>query len=315
MRLTAATRQWLLEAPEPYIKYQALRLLRPEDADPGILNDDPFVQENLALISQWSDEVLTRHDKPGLFMHRLAMLADLGVTAETTGVAPIAAELLSNFTGEGAFPIGISIAKAFGGSGETSREWILCDLPVTIYALLRMGVSDARLDRGVTKLVELAGESYYPCCGSIPKFKGPGPRGGMCPYANLLVAQALAESPAGTTSDAAMLAAQAVLGHWDIRHEKRPFLFGMGTDFAKLKFPMVWYNILHVLSVLMNIKGMAEDPRCVEMLNIVRGKLDESGRATAESIYMIYKGHEWSDKKNPSRLITILVHRILQQQP
>jgi hypothetical protein len=37
---------------------------------------------------------------------------------------------------------------------------------------------------------------------------------------------------------------------------------------------------------------------------------DPEGRATPESIYMIYKGQDWSNKKQPSRLMTILVHRL-----
>ena len=59
----------------------------------------------------------------------------------------------------------------------------------------------------------------------------------MCPYANLLVARALSVSPEGKTSKAAALAAGAVLGHWSDRKEKKYYLFGMGTDFKKLKFP------------------------------------------------------------------------------
>jgi hypothetical protein len=85
----------------------------------------------------------------------------------------------------------------------------------------------------------------------------------------------------------------------------------MGTDFRKLKLPMAWYNLLHVLSALGGIKGVASDPRYLEMLEILREKLDRSDRATPESIYLFYKSEEWSDKKNPSRLMTIMVHRAL----
>jgi hypothetical protein len=311
MNLSEETAAWLLAAPEPYIRYQAQRLLAPKKADPALLDDDPFIKENLRIVSGWRKEVLARHDKVDLFIHRLAMLADLGVTRETEGAGPIVEDLLGNIAGDGTFLIDIMIPKVFGGTGEAHRDWIVCDFPVIVYALLRMAGDDPRLAPAVKKLEGLAGEKYFPCCGSIPKFKGPGPKNGMCPYANLLVARALAAQTRGKKSSAAKLAADAVLEHWTNRKTKKPFMFGMGTDFQKLKLPMAWYNILHVLSALGSITGVASDPRYLEMLEILRSKLDETGKATPESIYLFYKTEEWSDKKHPSRLMTIMVHQAL----
>ena len=183
---------------------------------------------------------------------------------------------------------------------------------MTVYALLRMGVNDARLDCAEERLIEMVGTEYYTCSSSLPKFKGPGPRGEMCPYANLLVARALSVTPKGRSSIAAQRAAQAVLGHWTERKTRRPFLFGMGTDFRKLKFPMVWYNLLHVVAALRSIDGVQNDPRYVEMIQILQDKLDAQGRATAESMYMIYREQEWANKRTPSRLLTILIHQLVK---
>ena len=102
-----------------------------------------------------------------------------------------------------------------------------------------------------------------------------------------------------------------MLDHWTDRRTNKPFLFGMGTDFLKLKFPMVWYNLLHVLWALWPIDGAAEDPRCLEMAGHLREKLEDGGRVKAESMYRVYKDQERADKKNPSRLLTVLVHRLL----
>ena len=41
-----------------------------------------------------------------------------------------------------------------------------------------------------------------------------------------------------------------LLSHWKQRKEKKYYLFGMGSDFRKLKYPYVWYDILHVCEVL-----------------------------------------------------------------
>lgn len=309
--LNAETAEWLLSAPEPYIRYQAQRLIAPKKADASLLDEDQFIRENLTAVSKWRKEVLERHDKADLFIHRLAMLADLGVTAKTAGAAPIIEDLLSNIAPDGSFPIGISIPVAFGGTGKAHADWIICDFPVVLYALRLMAGKEPRLRAAYRKLASLAGEEFYPCCGSIRKFKGPGPRNGMCPYANLLVARAMSADAAMRKSKAARVAADAILWHWENRKAKKPFLFAMGTDFAKLKFPMAWYNLLHVVSALKGIEGVASDPRFRAMAALLRGKLDASGRARPESVYMAYKGREWSDKKAPSRLMTILVHRAL----
>lgn len=306
---------WLLAAPEPAIRYQAQLYLDASTADPALVARDPFVLANIESVSTWNETILTRHDQPGLFIHRLAMVADLGLRIDTPGLTellePLVEGMLGNVTDEGSFPVRMLIPRAFGGSGEESSEWVICDLPVTVYALAKMGVDDPRLDRAIDFLGSLAGGTHYSCCGSIPRFSGPGPRGGMCPYANLLVARALSVRDGDRLSPQAAVAARAVLDHWTDRKTRKPFLFAMGTDFRKIKFPMVWYNLLHVLSALAPIPAARQDPRYGEMADVLRAKLDDKGRATAESIYMIYKAQEWSNKKQPSRLLTILARRIV----
>jgi hypothetical protein len=310
--ISASTAEWLLAAPEPYIRYQAQALLAPDKADPRALDADPYIQASIEAVSGWREEVLARHDKADLCMHRLAMLAELGVTRETAGMGPIVEGLLSSISADGSFLIRIMVPKAFGGSGEAHDDWVMCDFPAYLYAMASMAPGDPRLDAAYAKLKSLAGTSFYPCVGSIPKFKGPGPKGGMCPYANLLAARAFSARPEQRACPEAKLAAGALLDHWEHRQSQKPFLFGMGADFKKLKFPFVWYNILHVIRAIGKIEGVADDPRFKEMTAIVAAKLDAEGRATPESVHMAYKGEEWAQKKVPSRLMTVLVHRSLR---
>jgi len=42
-----------------------------------------------------------------------------------------------------------------------------------------------------------------------------------------------------------------LLEHWQRQQERKIYLFGIGTDFRKLKYPFVWYDILHVVEALM----------------------------------------------------------------
>jgi hypothetical protein len=101
-----------------------------------------------------------------------------------------------------------------------------------------------------------------------------------------------------------------LLHHWQSRHEKKYFLFGMGTDFAKLKFPFVWYDILHVAEVLSRFPWVCSDPRFLEMMASITDQADEQGRYTPGSMYMAWKGWSFANKKKPSPWITFLVLRI-----
>ncbi len=46
-------------------------------------------------------------------------------------------------------------------------------------------------------------------------------------------------------------------------------MFFMGTDFSKLKAPLVWYDLLHVLDVLSNYPNYRNDPRLLSMAGCV----------------------------------------------
>jgi hypothetical protein len=85
----------------------------------------------------------------------------------------------------------------------------------------------------------------------------------------------------------------------------------MGTDFRKLKAPFVWYDILHVLEVLSQFTWLRKDARLLQMLAILKSKMDEEGRFTPESVWTAWKDWEFGQKKTPSRWLTLLAWRII----
>jgi hypothetical protein len=87
----------------------------------------------------------------------------------------------------------------------------------------------------------------------------------------------------------------------------------MGTGFAKLKMPMVWYDILHVLEVLTQFPHLSKDRRLLEMVDVVRAKADDQGRFTAESVWKAWSSWEFGQKKTPSHLLTLRANRILER--
>jgi len=90
-------------------------------------------------------------------------------------------------------------------------------------------------------------------------------------------------------------------------------MFAMGTNFAKLKAPFIWYDLLHVIEVLSQFPPLRKDKRLLEMVDVMKTKSDAEGRFTAESVWKAWSEWEFGQKKNPSFLITLQVYRILKR--
>jgi hypothetical protein len=87
----------------------------------------------------------------------------------------------------------------------------------------------------------------------------------------------------------------------------------MGTDFIKLKAPLIWYDILHVTDVLTQFPWVLKDERLQQMIEILRNKSGKDGKYTPESIWMDWKGWEFGQKKVPSRWVILTAQKILKR--
>jgi len=274
----------------------------------------PQIQALLAELSEWPGPPLKRHNDASHLLHKLAFAADVGLRVGDPGVDNVVERVLVHQSAQGPFQIVVNIPTHFGGSGKDEANWALCDAPLVIYALLKLGVrDDARVQAVVEYLASLVHDNGWPCAAApeMGKFHGPGRASDPCPYANLLMLKLLAELPMLRDSAAARAGAETALTLWSQRKERRPYLFGMGTDFAKLKVPLIWYDILHVLDVLSRFPWLRDDPRLREMAALVVDKADTDNRFTPESIWMAWKGWDFGQKRAPSRWLTLLVVRML----
>jgi hypothetical protein len=311
---------WLLESGEPWTRYRTLvdLLGLPED-HPGVLAAreamlaHPQVQTLIAEAGAWPEYALKRHNDAQHPIYKLSTLADFGVRATDPGVALIVEQVMARQSPEGAFQIPINVPKAFGGTGEDQWTWVLCDAPTTLYALLRMGLAgDPCVQRAIDHLAGLIDKDGFHCVAAqeLGKFKGPGKRSDPCPMANVYSLKALAQDPELRDSVAARGAAEMLLWHWEHRAERKLFLFGIGTDFRKLKYPFIWYDILHVADVLSQVPCVRLDPRLREMVEAIAVQADGEGRFTATSMYRAWKGWSFAEKKESSSWLTFLVLRI-----
>jgi hypothetical protein len=100
---------------------------------------------------------------------------------------------------------------------------------------------------------------------------------------------------------------EMLLAHWQRRKEKKYRMFGIGTDFQKLKYPFIWYDILHVVDVLTRFPWTHADPRLHEMVEVILSKADARGRYKAESVWMPFKKFDFGQKREPSPMLTLMV--------
>jgi len=289
-------------------------LFNPECADKDELMSDKFIIENINHLKNWNNEIIDNHSKPQLLIHKLSTIAYLEVKHNySKDINQIINNILKTINNDGIPEVKINIPKAFGGSGVPVDGWVLCDFPTILYSLLKMGINNDITKKSVNKLQSLIDENGYLCIGSIAKFRGPGKKMDICPYANLISAKALSEENEGIKSEAAKNSVEAILKHWEVRKEQKYYLFAMGSDFQKLKFPLIWYNILHVLEVISKYKEYHNDKRVKEMVDILLSKTDKSLKFKPESIYINLKEQDFSDKKNFSPTITLSSLRILKR--
>ncbi|RPI58695.1 MAG: hypothetical protein EHM56_01095 [Chloroflexi bacterium] len=319
----SAVTDWLLESGEPWTRYRTLvdLLGRPQD-DPQVqaaratMVAHPAVLALTAGAATWGDRPFQRHNDAGYPIYQLTALLDFGLRPGDPGLDGVLQGLLARQSAEGAFQSLLNIPKAFGGSGEDAWTWVLCDAPVVLHALLAAGLAgDERVQRAVQHLVGTVHDNGWRCvCApELGKFRGPGRREDPCPIVNLFALRALAHLPELAGSPAVRAGVDMLLGHWENRGKQKYYLFGIGTDFCKLKYPFVWYDVLHVLDVLSHFPAVHGDPRFRDMLATVTGQADATGCYTATSMYRAWKGWSFADKKRPSPWLTFAVLRILSR--
>ena len=313
---------WLLEGPS-WMQYRIrLDLCDESPNNPQVtavreaLLAEPEVQEIIAGLQTWPGIVLNSHKSAKQPFHKLNFLADIGLRAGDPGMDEIITQIVSHQSAQGPFQLISNVSPRYGGSGEDTWAWALCDAPLLVYALFQFGLgSHPQVQAALDHLLTLVRENGWPCAVSpeMGSWRGPGRKEDPCPYANLAMLKVLGQNETLRTSEAAKTGVETLLQLWEARQEKHPYIFYMGNDFCKLKAPLIWYDLLHVLDVLSLFPIYHKDSRLLDMLAILKEKANPEGQFTPESVWMAWKDWEFGQKKVPSRWITFLAHRILKR--
>ena len=310
---------WLMQGPA-WVRFrtqvdligESEKDLKVQSARESMLLDEQ-VQSVIRDVSQWENSPLSRHNDASHPLHKLSFLSELGLTINDAGISGIIAKMLNYQSTEGPFQVMVNTPTHFGGSGKVEWQWQLCDAPLLLFCLSKMGLGeDERTQKGIYFLQGLVRENGWPCAAApeLGKFHGPGRREDPCPYANLLMLKLLSANQNLKSSPTARIGIEAALGLWQKSRQTHPYLFHMGKDFQKLKTPFVWYDILHMVEVLSHFPLATQDKRFVEMLEIINLKANSIGLFTPESVWTKWSGWEFAQKKEPSYWLTFLVARI-----
>lgn len=314
---------WFSQAPE-WLKYRISHDLPGFKTSEENVNDlkivmrkHPLVQSSISRLKAWQTTPLKRHNDSDHPLHHLVFLSDLGFSyRDDPALLEVVNFILTNLEAHDMPTMLFNIPQGYGGTGEDQWAWMLCDAPLVLYALTKLGLGDnKKVLSARQELIELAFENGWPCkvSDALGKFRGPGRKSDPCPYATLLMVKLLSINPQGHEEQALKTGADCLLSFWSERKQKKMYLFGMGSDFQKLKAPLIWFDLLHMLDVFSNIQNVKNDARLLEMNRILTEKSDPNGKYTAESIYLPWKNWEFGQKKTPSWWITFLAVRIQER--
>jgi len=272
----------------------------------GYLND----------VADYHSILVRNHKDPDLPIHKLIFLLDIGLDTNVPEIQTAIDKIMENKDSNGIYKSFTNIPKHFGGSGEDTFGWCLCDAPLLLYALLRAKIDyNEHIKQGVDYLVGFQKDYGFPCTVSpeFGKFRGPGRKDDPCPYASLVMLKMLSATPEYCKSEVATNTAMSLLSLWESSMERHPYMFYMGTDFRKLKAPAMWYDIVSVVDVLSHFESLKKDVRFVEMATIIKDKQDANGLFAPEAVFQKFKGWDFGQKKTPSPYLTYLCYRILER--
>jgi hypothetical protein len=311
---------WLLSSAEPWTRYRTLLdIVGSDPAEPEVANardemvEHPMVLGLIERSSGWPGYPLKRHNDAGHPLYAISTLADFGLQRDDLEIAEIAGAVMARFDGKG-FETLLWLPRFLTKEEDAEAwSWMLCDSPTLLHSLLAFGYGDQpAVQQAVAALLDRVENNGWRCgaADSLPSFGGPGRKGDTCPLATLYTLKALSQIPELRRSEEAGAGIEAILTHWEHQNDYKLRMFGIGTDFRKLKYPFVWYDILHVADVLSRYPLARQDERLSEMVGEIESMAGADGRYTAGSIYRAWSEWSFSDKKRPSPFLTMLAKRI-----
>lgn len=323
---------WLLSAPEPAARWVTLtRALDRPSHDPDVVEAHEAVLAHpgtallLDRIPDWEMAApLSGHESPAFAPNLLDLLAWMGVGPEDhPRLARLLQQMVAHHDDEGRF-------QSFNTSrAHPQPAWgsLLCDAHAIAGALIRHGLGhrpevQQALRRIAKDITPTAQGPAWPCRPDPASgFRGPGRKGDVCPQVTLEALLAFSalqpeQWPAGVSRGALLAAGRVSLRAWRQRGTEKPYMFGHGRQFKRVKWWPTWYGALALVEALIGYPELwgpdaaAEDRRalcevaaCLLAYNVDRA----TGTVTPRSCYRGFESLSFGQKKLPSPLATARV--------
>ncbi len=305
-------KDWLLAASAPWTRFHT-RVIAGEAS--GRERADclrhPVVRKLLADARAWPAGTTGAHRSAKDVLNKLAVLPDLGVRRGDPGVDAAREQLLAGIGPDGLLQSPVILPRA-----KEAVAMFDVDGQDPLIAVAQLGYGDdpelVEAARALLAIRKEDGGFVWPNAKSpIPCRKDEG----GCPYPTLKLLRLIAHVPALAGEKTARPSTELLLSLWARRDHERRYDFGMGETFAKLKYPFIWFDILHVAEALSPFAWVWSDPRFLELLGAITSKADAQGRFIPESVWMDWKGQCFAQKTRPSPWLTVVVHRVLARRP
>ncbi len=309
---------WLLASPDPWVVYNTHIDLAGADPQSSqarqayqAMQAHPRVAELFQALEPWPQtQPLKRAYDPKDSLWKLQTLADFGLRRDDERIHGLAEKVFAAQAENGAF-----LQGGFDHTHSWDTRPYVCIAHIMTYALARFGyVDDPRLQKAYDQILswQRLDGGWHPNQKNLPGNAAEGEA--SCPFGTQNVARALAAHPQLREGPEAERAAQFLLECWERRLEPyRPVGFGMGSDWGKLQYPFVQYNLLKTADVLSLIPAARQDPRFGEILDLIQEKRDADGLWRAESASKAWGDYDFAQKKVASAWITFLVFRIFSR--
>ena len=311
----------LLSVSEPWLQYAIrLNLLNERREDLSVLKnvalEDKKIKSYLCDITNFHNAIVRNHKDPGLSIHKLLFLLDVGFETDIPEIDSAVKQIMSHKDKDGVYQSLTNIPTHYGGKGEDVFGWCLCDAPLLLMALLKAKIDyQQHIKQGVEHLTTLYKVQGFPCSVSEEhgKFRGPGRKDDCCPFATLIMLKLLSEIEDRRDNDIVKDGIEVILSLWENSLKMHPYMFYMGTDFRKLKAPAMWYDIVSVVDLLSKFDFVNTDSRFIEMVDLIQGKQDADGMFVPGSVYQKFKGWDFGQKKSVSPYLSYLCIRLLKR--
>lgn len=264
---------------------------------------------------------LSGHDSPAYAPCLLELLAWLGVgPSDDPRVAHLLDQMLAHQDEEGRFQ-SFNISRT-----HPQAAWgaLLCDAHAIAGVLIRHGLGERpqvqkALHAAVADITPTAQGPAWPCRPDPGSgWRGPGRKGDVCPQVTLEALLAFSrlrpeEWPRGVSREALLAPGRVSLSVWRNRGAEKPYMFGHGRQFKRVKWWPGWYGALGLVEALSGYpelwgSGAAADERqafCEVAACLLAYNVDATtGKVTPRSCYRGFESFSFGQKKQPSPLAT-----------